>query len=95
MFAAVADQCRGILAGRVQGAELDFRFLSHECREGVGELAVEQEGQVRVELFLKLKGAAEAVRPRLRGIDREYHRHRDRCRGQTRRARLAFEPVYL
>lgn len=73
LFAAMGDQCSGIVSGRVQGAELDFRLLSHERREGVGELAVEQEGEIGVELFLELKGAAEAIRPRLRGIDREHN----------------------
>ena len=95
LFAAMADQCRGIVAGRVQSAELDFRFLPDECGEGVGELTIEQEGQVGVELLLELEGAAEAIRPRLRGIDRKHDDIAIGVVGEGDEHSRFFEAVYL
>lgn len=95
LFAAMGDQCRGIVAGRVQGAELDFRFFSHKRREGVRELAVEQEGEIGVELLLELKGAAEAIRPRLRGVDSEHDDIAIGVVGEGVEHARFFQAVYL
>ena len=60
--------------GLVAGAELDFDRLADELGECLGHFAVEDEGGVGVEFFLKLEDVRFVAGPGARLIHREHER---------------------
>jgi len=70
----LVEEAEGEGVGLVAGAELDFDRLAYELGECLGHFAVEDEGGVGVEFFLKLEDVGFVASPRARLIHREHER---------------------